>query len=317
MRRHRRQKTSHGHYCILVNPQAASFAQRRLELLIKAARRAGHQFSIVRPESAMELYQLGLKIAREKVVDPKAKGVESAPPKPIPVTALIAAGGDGTVNLVARAALESGLPLGILPMGRYNNISRSIHGQIRTEGAVAKIIAGEYKLIDVLKVADQVVLGSLGFGFIPHLAEELKNEGPPRFGMGWGKLGSRTAEKVTPVEAIIKADAFKFDIAPIMVNVNLLPYTLGMKLSPASIADDGRAELIFDEAASGHDFANYLKGLFKEQYQYGDAINLYRSEAISIQLARGVKLYLDGEILPVSSQGLTFRFAPNKIKLYG
>lgn len=265
----------------------------------------------------MELYQLGMEIAREKVVDPKKKGVESAPPKPIKVTALIAAGGDGTVNLVARAALEGELPLGILPMGRYNNISRSMDGLVKPEAAVEKISSGKYRTLDVLRVGDQIVLGSFGIGFIPALAEQLSGEKPPRFSMGWAKLGTRAAEKVLPVDAIIKADSFRFDVAPVMLNVNLLSYSVGLKLSPASISDDSRAELIFDEAASGTDFSKYLKGIVKEEYHYGDAISLYRSESISLQLSKSVKLYLDGEILPASAQGMTLRFAEKKIKLLG
>ena len=163
------------------------------------------------------------------------------------VTALVAAGGDGTINLVARAAAESGLPMGVLPMGRFNNISVSLQGNIRTDEAIEKILSGKYRSIDIAKAGDQMFVGSIGFGFVPSLAEILDGEKPPRFGMGWGKLAARAAEDVSPTEMIVKADAFRFEITPLMLNVNLLPYCLGMRFSPASMSDDGRAEVIFDQ----------------------------------------------------------------------
>lgn len=317
MRRHRRQKTDSAHYCILVNPQASCFAQRRLDILIKAIRKKDRQFSVIQPDTAMDLYERGMEVARTRLVEVGKKGILSAPPKPIEVTAFIAAGGDGTVNLVARAALKAGLPMGILPMGHYDNISRSIHGQIKPELSAELIIKGEYQLLDTIKVGEQIVIGSMGIGFVPSLAEELQENKPPRFGLGWGKLGARVADAIKPFKMIIKADTFRFDVSPLMLNVNLLPYTLGFKLSPASMPDDARAELIFDDKNEKTDFSKYLKGLYKGDYRYGDGLNLYRSEIINLQLSKAAKLYLDGEILPLPKQALTLKFAEEKLKLFG
>ena len=258
-----------------------------------------------------------MEVARTRLVEVGKKGTVSAPPKPIAVTAFVAAGGDGTVNLIARAAMESGLPMGILPMGRYDNISRSIHGQIKTELSAERIIKGEYQLLDIIRIGDQIVIGSMGIGFVPSLAKELDLDKPPRFGLGWGKLGARVADDLKPFKMIIKADTFRFEVSPVMLNVNLLPYTLGLKLSPASISDDARAELIFDDKTEKADFSRYLKGLHKGDYHYGDGLNLYRSEMINLQLSKAVKLYLDGEILQLPKQALTLRFAEEKLKLFG
>ena len=317
MKRHRRQKTDRAHYCILVNPKASSFAQRRLDILIKAIRKKGSPYSVIRPDTAMDLYKRVMEVAQTRIVESGKRGVLSAPPKPIEVTTLVAAGGDGTVNLVARAAIESGLPMGILPMGRHNNISRSIHGQIKAEDSVARIIKGEYRLVDVVRMGEQLVIGSMGIGFIPSLAEELDDEKPPKFGIGWGKLGAKAAENVKPIKVIIKADTFRFEIKPVMLHVNLLPYTLGLKLSPASMYDDSRAELIFDDCDDRHEFSRYLKDLHKGDYQYGEGLNLYRSETINLQLSKGVKLYLDGEILQLPRQALTLKLSEEKLKLFG
>src|SRR5262245_9848544 len=39
---------------------------------------------------------------------------------------VIAAGGDGTVEAVARGLLETEIPLGIIPLGTFNNVATSL-----------------------------------------------------------------------------------------------------------------------------------------------------------------------------------------------
>lgn len=314
MKRHRRQKTDHAHYCILVNPTATNYSERRISRLTSAIHKAGRQYTVVQPKSSLELYNAAMEVARGGKIPGQGREAQAQRNK---VTALIVAGGDGTTNLVARAALESDLPLGILPTGRFNDISTSLHGPVNVDEAIGLILAGEYKTVDVGQVADQIFVGSIGFGFFPSLANQLKDEKPPRFGMGWGKLGQKAADDVKPMKVIVKADSFRFEVKPVILSISLLPLTMGMTFSPASLSDDSRAELIFDDGGDSSQFSGYLKGIFKKSFQYGGGINLYRSELINIQLPRGREMFLDGEQLKVPGQALEIKMMTKKLKLFG
>lgn len=57
---------------------------------------------------------------------------------------LIAAGGDGTVGTVARAAVEKKLPLGIIPAGSTNIVARDL-GIPSEPGAAASLIFGRHQ----------------------------------------------------------------------------------------------------------------------------------------------------------------------------
>src|SRR6185436_8967076 len=55
---------------------------------------------------------------------------------------LVAAGGDGTINSVASAAIQSGKTLGILPFGTMNHFAKDLHIPLDLERAVETIVAG-------------------------------------------------------------------------------------------------------------------------------------------------------------------------------
>jgi diacylglycerol kinase family enzyme len=64
-------------------------------------------------------------------------------------SAVVAAGGDGTVGAVASHLIGSGLLLGILPLGTANDVARSLDLPIELEAAAAVIADGHARTIDV------------------------------------------------------------------------------------------------------------------------------------------------------------------------
>jgi len=61
----------------------------------------------------------------------------------------IAAGGDGLVGGVITHIAESGLPLGILPLGTSNDIARSLHIPQDLQAAAQVIAQGKEQGVDV------------------------------------------------------------------------------------------------------------------------------------------------------------------------
>jgi diacylglycerol kinase (ATP) len=77
---------------------------------------------------------------------------------------VIAAGGDGLVGGVITHIAESGLPLGILPLGTSNDIARSLSIPLNLNAAAAVLLNGKHRTIDIgiAQPAEQP----------PHLAEK-------------------------------------------------------------------------------------------------------------------------------------------------
>ena len=85
---------------------------------------------------------------------------------------VVAAGGDGTVNAVAQAALGSGLAFGVLPQGTFNYFSRT-HGIPRdTAEALHVLLTGQPRPAQVGLVNDRVFLVNASMGLYAELLED-------------------------------------------------------------------------------------------------------------------------------------------------
>lgn len=86
--------------------------------------------------------------------------------------AVVAAGGDGTINGVAQAVLGSGVAFGVLPMGTFNYFGRA-HGIPQdTEAAARALLRAEVQAIQVGMVNDQIFLVNASLGLYPKLLED-------------------------------------------------------------------------------------------------------------------------------------------------
>ena len=313
MKRKRHQKQKHTHFCIFVNKQATNYSGRFVKRLTDRIRRSGGYFTLFDPDTPG-----GMVVTSQQASGLRQwqRGTPYNFTRRGKVTALIAVGGDGTFNLVARAAYKSVLPIGILPMGRDNNIAKSIMGTDDPGEAIKIIMKRNYQKIDVARVGKQLFFGSAGLGFIPALTEHLKDRKPPRFSIGWNRLGSKVADKLHVHKSTIKIDSFRFDMPVYMININLLPYTAGLELSPASIADDRKAELIIDMNNDKKIFSSYLKNLKNGNYFYGSEIKLFRGQEITLDSVWKSKLYIDGELVDIDDESLEVKLTDYPLKVY-
>jgi len=296
----------------MVNQSASCYQEKAVQGLINEIKRRNGSYTVYEPETALELLKqtevvVGKRRSSRDLPAPYSRGGA--------VTALVACGGDGTFNLVARVAMVMDLPVACLPLGKTNNIARSLYEKPNIETATKRILTGSYKVIDCAVAADQPFFGSIGIGLVPELAEQLQGGQVPRFGIGWSRLVSRVAAGVELKKTVVKVDSFRFEIRPIILNINLLPYSVGLPLSPASIADDGLLEIIFDQGDHKASFSAYARAIHKKKYLYGDDIRLYRGTVISCQPMDGQMLYLDGELIKIPMETLEIRISPKKLSV--
>jgi diacylglycerol kinase (ATP) len=76
-------------------------------------------------------------------------------------TLVIAAGGDGTVNLIINALARSSVALGILPLGTANDLAREFGLPVTATAAAQRIVAGTPRHIDLLTV-NGIRFGTVG-----------------------------------------------------------------------------------------------------------------------------------------------------------
>ncbi len=85
--------------------------------------------------------------------------------------AIVAGGGDGSVNAVAAAIVGTDVALGVLPLGTYNHFAKDLGIPLDLGSAVEVIVAGNTRNVDVGEVNQRIFLNNSSIGFYPYLAE--------------------------------------------------------------------------------------------------------------------------------------------------
>ncbi len=143
---------------IVFNPRSghgdADDVQRTIETVLQDA---GRRHTLLRVQSPAQLAA----IAEQAAQQAQAAG-----------GALVAAGGDGTLNTVAQAALRHQLPFGVLPQGTFNYFGRAHGVPEDTQAAVAALLDAQIEPTQVGQVNERIFLVNASVGLYPQLLED-------------------------------------------------------------------------------------------------------------------------------------------------
>ena len=156
---------------------------------------------------------------------------------------VIAGGGDGTVSEVAAGLVGTGIPLGILPVGTFNNIAHSLHLPFDLPMAARNIAQGKTCDIDVGSANGVYFFEAVGVGLDASLfpiGEEIKGghyerllEGAVRF------LRYRKME----ITLLIDGNELRLE-SPMVVIANGPYYGAGFTIAPQADMTDGVFDVI-------------------------------------------------------------------------
>lgn len=86
--------------------------------------------------------------------------------------AVIAAGGDGTINAVVQEVLPTGLPLGILPQGTFNYFGRDHGISSDIEEAARSLLTARIQPVQVGLINDRAFIVNASMGLYPTLLQD-------------------------------------------------------------------------------------------------------------------------------------------------
>ena len=99
--------------------------------------------------------------------------------------AIVAGGGDGTLNYIASELAGTGTPFGVLPLGTHNHFAKDLGVPLDLDLAVAALARGSRRDIDVGEVNGKLFLNFSGIGLHPLVVRHREAQ---RAALGRGKF---------------------------------------------------------------------------------------------------------------------------------
>ena len=216
------------------------------------------------------------------------------------VDALVAAGGDGTVNLALQAVAGTDTPLGIVPLGTGND-NASLIGLDGDLGSALDTIADfDVRSIDVGSVrtidgTERWFMGVLSSGFDSNVTERANNMRWPKGDLRY--LFGIVAELSTfkPVPYVIQVDDVVLRGRAMLVAVgNGTSYGAGMQVCAGAKPDDGLFNLTVLKAIGKFEFLRTFPKVYKGTHFEHEEVEQYQGKKLRLEAPDQI-VYADGE----------------------
>lgn len=279
-------------YCIVLNPQARG--ARHLEVIhsIADVARDAEIRVTAAPHEAESL-------ARQAAADGFA--------------AVIAAGGDGTVNEVLCGLDGTNARMGVLPLGTMNVFARELGLHLDWEDAWAAILRGRTREVDLGLANGRPFAQLAGVGFDADVVAGVTGEAKRRFGAGayaWSALRQMGAPAGSlRVEA---AGLSPIEGAWVLVG-NGRFYGGPFPVFPRAKNDDGLIDVLVLRDIGALDAVKYMLGVPLGWHTRFDGVSYLQTEAVTVK--GGASFELDGEF--AGRADVEFSVRPRAIRLIG
>jgi len=215
------------------------------------------------------------------------------------VNLIIIGGGDGTLNLAVDTLVETGLPLGILPLGTANDLARTLGIPDSLFEACRAIATGKKRYIDLGIVNGKYFFNVASIGLSVDITNNLTKEAKRQ----WGVL----AYAITASKMILQSRRFTAEISchgeskivkTLQVAVgNGRHYGGGMTIAHDATIDDQRLDLYSLEVKYCWQFIGMLPSIWQGKYQESFGFRSLSGSVISVYTRKPRPINTDGEIV--------------------
>lgn len=91
-------------------------------------------------------------------------------------SAIVAAGGDGTVSAVVAAIVDTDIALGVLPLGTLNHFAKDLGLPLDLEAAIDRLLSGATRRVDVGEVNGRTFVNNSSLGLYPDIVRDRERQ---------------------------------------------------------------------------------------------------------------------------------------------
>ncbi|MFD2515836.1 diacylglycerol/lipid kinase family protein [Pontibacter locisalis] len=215
---------------------------------------------------------------------------------------VVAVGGDGTVNEVARGLVYSETALGILPRGSGNGLARHLKIPMGLDGALKVLNEGHVSTIDSGSINGNAFFTTAGIGFDAYISSVFA---------GNKKRGLQTYVELVmkevlnykhlPVKASINDHSFDTDCY-VMAFANAAQYGNNAYIAPMADIQDGHLDVCLVRKLDLIKALHLSYCMLTKQLANADSAEYFKTNHVKVETDEPMMFHADGEFMGKASE---------------
>jgi YegS/Rv2252/BmrU family lipid kinase len=232
------------------------------------------------------------------------------------VACIILGGGDGTLHAAAPALHETGLPLGILPLGTANDLARTLGIPDTADAAAGVILAGRTRAVDLGTVNEIPFFNVASLGLSVGVTRRLQGIMKRRLGvLAYPVAAAVTVVKSGRFRASLRADGEEVLVATLQIAVgNGRYYGGGTVVEQTAEIDDGLLDVYSLEPRARWRLLFMARAFRAGEHRTLREVRTLRCRTATITTRRSRDVSADGEI--VTRTPANFGVLPQAVRVF-
>lgn len=227
---------------------------------------------------------------------------------------IVAIGGDGTVNEVAKGLQHSLIPMGIIPSGSGNGVARHFGIPLHAQQALAFAISGKSIAVDAGRFNGHFFLCTAGVGLDGEISKAFSSSETRGF-FTYAKLAIQCFKHCKPVSFSGYYDNKSTEGKALMLTLaNCNQFGNNAKIAPGANASDGHLDLVITHPLSAWTLPWFALKTFIGLRIQDFTSKLILTKAGSFQLSQAAEAHVDGEWIGAIDK-VTYRIEPSSVLL--
>ncbi|MGI8487484.1 lipid kinase [Pectobacterium sp. S5] len=212
---------------------------------------------------------------------------------------VIIGGGDGTLNSAAPGLVDTGLPLGVLPLGTANDFARTVGIPRDIRQAVQVIANGQQRIVDLGEVNGHLFFNVSSIGFSAALARGLSAKSKKRWGtLGYALAAFKLLKQSRPFRVEIEHDGIKERVRTVQVSVgNGRFYGGGMAVADSAAPDDGLLDVYSLEVSHWWEMVALIPFIRRGTHGRWRKVRAFSAKQLTLNTTRPHDINADGELI--------------------
>jgi diacylglycerol kinase (ATP) len=207
-----------------------------------------------------------------------------------------AAGGDGTVNMMAGILINTGIALLIIPYGSANGMARELN-ITKTDGALALLRDGIMRPIDLIDINGEICIHLADIGLNARIVKRFEKD-PKRGIITYAKHLFAEMFLLKNYRFRISADGKSILRKGVSITfANASKYGTGAVINPKGILDDGKFELVIVKPFPKIRLLSIAWKMFTGKLHTSDYVEILTCKEVTLISNKRTTLQVDGEVI--------------------